>query len=262
MPHERLYSDKEISRVLKRAAELQNTEGTTVRSGLTKAELQHAAEEVGIDPQWIQVAIRELEHGGGDEQDEAFHFWGAPLAVEVERIVQGEIQVDDWSDLVVEIRKATGKVGGLDQVGRHLEWRDPGTSDGVPIQFIALPRDGQTRLTLTASYKNVIPALPLIPLLLACTPPIIMANTGVPFWVNVALTGAVILGSAMVGRWGAKRYFQSQQRKLKNVMKRLVELTETLLQEQADQEAPPLLDLEDGVQPPAAERLPPRHRTR
>ena len=50
MSKKRLYSDKEISAVLKRAAELHGEQGTTDTSGLTLAELEQIAAEVGTTP--------------------------------------------------------------------------------------------------------------------------------------------------------------------------------------------------------------------
>ena len=57
----RLFSEKEISRVLKRATELQDVEGPTETTGLSMEELQQIAAEVGIDPRHLAVAVAELE---------------------------------------------------------------------------------------------------------------------------------------------------------------------------------------------------------
>lgn len=154
-PKQRLFTDQEISAVLKRAAELQQTQGQSTAHGLTRSEIEHAAQEVGIDPRWVEVAVRELDQDRLTQEEQRWHIWGAPMRFERERWVEGELSTDDWSDVVAEIRRTTNKAGDLEQIGSHLEWRNDGKDGSFPAHLVATPRKGQTRLTLNANFSNV-----------------------------------------------------------------------------------------------------------
>ncbi|MEM1127507.1 MAG: hypothetical protein AAGI71_12715 [Bacteroidota bacterium] len=263
IPHQRLFSDKEISEVLKRAAELQNSQGSATRLGLTQDELQHAAHEVGIDPQWVQIAIRELAHQRDvADADDTFHLWGAPLNLEVERIVPGELDVDDWGELVSHVRRALNKVGDIDQIGRHLEWRHDGRSQGVEsYQFVANPRNGQTRLTLNATFDSIYALFVVLPTSLMVLPIIpIFAETSWPIMVKVAAAVGIVAGTFLAGRWGLKQYVRRRTRRLKKLMRDLVERVQDAIQESAPiQAAAPPVELPSEDVPTSA---PSANRTR
>ena len=62
----RRYSEKEIGLILRRATEFQRSEPSAADpTGLTLAELQEVASEVGIDPAYLRRAAAELETGSG-----------------------------------------------------------------------------------------------------------------------------------------------------------------------------------------------------
>jgi hypothetical protein len=63
----RVYGEKEIGQLLKRATEMQHDEPTAPSaSGMTLAELQEVALEAGIDPEYLRRAATELEYGPAD----------------------------------------------------------------------------------------------------------------------------------------------------------------------------------------------------
>ena len=105
----RHFSEKEISRVLKRATELQEASKTTDPTGLTFEELQQIAVEAGIDAKYIAAAITEQEQEG--DVDEQFYWLGAPTSVERVRVVAGEVSDEQWEEMVAEIRSTFGLVG-------------------------------------------------------------------------------------------------------------------------------------------------------
>lgn len=144
MPKNRLYNEHEISAVLKRAAELQRTEGPIDTSGLSLAELEQIAADVGIDPAFIKTAAMELDEG---RPDEAFHFWGGPTSVELERIVEGEMSEAQWEEVVAEIRHVYEVAGETGQLGRTLQWvhRD---QTGERAHVTLTPTGGQTRIRI------------------------------------------------------------------------------------------------------------------
>src|SRR3954465_14331124 len=82
------HGDRQIARILHRAAELQ--EQAVERSGLpanraaglSLTELKQIAGEVGIDPRYVEAAAAELR--AGNEGHEGFYFWGAPVSTALE----------------------------------------------------------------------------------------------------------------------------------------------------------------------------------
>jgi hypothetical protein len=123
MPSKRVYTDKEISAVLKRAAELHRTQRPTETSGLSLEELEQIGAEVGIDPDLVRAAARELDtHEPGKPSDTGFQWLGAPTSVDLERIVEGRITEAQWEEAVGEIQRSFGAAGETSQTGRTKEW--------------------------------------------------------------------------------------------------------------------------------------------
>ncbi|MEE8175809.1 MAG: hypothetical protein V3T97_04300, partial [Gemmatimonadota bacterium] len=61
----RHYTEKEVGLILRRATELQRSEPSARDpAGLTLAELEEVATEVGIDARYLRRAAAELEVGG------------------------------------------------------------------------------------------------------------------------------------------------------------------------------------------------------
>ncbi len=158
MSKKRLYSDTEISAVLKRAAELQ---GPTDTSGLTLAELEQIAAEVGIDPAFVKTAATELEEG---RTDTGFHFWGGPLTVDLERIVEGEVSEAKWEEAVAEIRRVFETAGETGKVGRTLEWTHCNET-GERMHVTVTPMSGQTRIRIFSGLEDWVAAFFHVPIL-------------------------------------------------------------------------------------------------
>jgi hypothetical protein len=56
----RLYTEKEVSKLLRRAAELQDAATDAIpRPGLTRAQVEQIAAEVGIDARFVREAVAE-----------------------------------------------------------------------------------------------------------------------------------------------------------------------------------------------------------
>src|SRR5437764_11565147 len=59
------FTEKQVSAILKRAAELQTARGDAAdpAAGFSLAQLQQAAAELGIDPGFLEAAAAEMEKG-------------------------------------------------------------------------------------------------------------------------------------------------------------------------------------------------------
>jgi hypothetical protein len=90
----RRYSDEEVQRLLRRAADLESQDASlpATREGPTLADLEAIAAEAGLDPILLRQAARELDSDGNrgvPETSTSSRLLGAPLALEVERVVRG-----------------------------------------------------------------------------------------------------------------------------------------------------------------------------
>jgi hypothetical protein len=146
------HGDRQIARILHRAAELQ--EQDTERSGASReraagvslTELKQIAGEVGIDPRYVETAATEIQEGS--EGQPGFYFWGAPVSSTLERVVEGEVSPDEWEVLIARIREVTGRVGKPSTLGRSLEWISQ--NDHLSVR----PKDGRTTIRIMSRYAD------------------------------------------------------------------------------------------------------------
>ena len=67
LPLPRVYGEKEIGQILKRATDLQHEEPSAPSAaGVTLAELEDIAAEAGIDPVYLRRAAMEVDSGVAD----------------------------------------------------------------------------------------------------------------------------------------------------------------------------------------------------
>ncbi|MEZ4702294.1 MAG: hypothetical protein R2834_18310 [Rhodothermales bacterium] len=151
MSNERLYTEKEISAILKRSGEMHAEKGAAETQGLTLAELQQIAAEVGISADDVASAAAELERSGIETG--GFSWPGFPTTLEIERVVQGEITEEEWPEIASAISDAFGVVGSSGQVGRMMEWTYTGRKMSQ-LQVSLTPRDGQTKIRIRGNYRR------------------------------------------------------------------------------------------------------------
>jgi len=118
----RKFNDEEVALIIKRAAELQQTEQVEQEpsSAMTLADIEQIAKEAGIDPRLIRHAAQGLERPS--ESNRASPFIGSPTRLVFERVVDGEISVDEFEVLVNEIRRTMGDNGIPSVMGRTMAW--------------------------------------------------------------------------------------------------------------------------------------------
>ncbi len=109
---------------------------------LSMGGLEQAAAEVGIAPERLREAARDVElrsdavltEKGGSKVG-VFNW---PQKLEVTRSVGGEISRDSYVDLVDEMRTALGTTGHISTLGNSLSWSasswQSGNSKPVPIE--------------------------------------------------------------------------------------------------------------------------------
>ena len=149
MPEDRVFSEKEIGDILRRAVELQERPEaqTAYTPGVTLDELQRIAAEVGVDPSSLAQAIR--EHSIGESLADSVRFFGIEWAKEFERVIPGEVDPSDFDILVEQTGQRLGPKHQTIQFGRSLEtWLTSGLGYGrARIQS----RNGRTRVSVRSN---------------------------------------------------------------------------------------------------------------
>lgn len=149
---ERRYDEDEVARILELATETRSA--APVRAdpgrGMTLAELQEIAEEVGISGDLVARAAARLDAGAPAGR-------GGPLGVPVRvwRTVELPRPLTDseWERLVVRLRRVFGARGSVESVGSLREWRN-----GNLVVSVEPSESGQ-RLSLHTRKGNVTPFL-------------------------------------------------------------------------------------------------------
>ncbi len=137
-PGKRVFSEKEAAEIVQRAVALQESAGDHARAyvpGVTLDELKRIAEEAGIDPKYIEVALESQVREG---QKGPLHF-----TEEFERVVDGELPPEDF-DVVMEHVRSANTQRPLVQVGKSLQgqiW----TGWGLASLNVS-SRNGRTRI--------------------------------------------------------------------------------------------------------------------
>ncbi len=167
MPHpadSRKFNDEEVALIIKRAAELQQTEQTETDSGprLTLHDVEQIAKEAGIDPLLIRRAAQGIDHH--TESVRPSPWLGAPTRIVLERVVDGEIGPDHYESLVNEMRRTFGDNGVPSVLGRTLAWtpaaaggRRESRTRNVDVSIIS--RGGVTTIRVEEELRNIATAL-------------------------------------------------------------------------------------------------------
>lgn len=145
----RRYSDKEVSRLLRHATELQEKDEAGGRlvheGGMTLATLQDVAAEAGIDPRYVQLAAARIDSPEPTGLEHALA--GTPLLVRAERVLPGELRQEDYEQIVTEIQMAADVQGDASMVGRTLTWRSVTSEHQLrAVQVTVASRNGETRI--------------------------------------------------------------------------------------------------------------------
>jgi len=143
----KVYGDQDIGRILKRATELQHREPSAPPAGVTLAELEEIADEVGIDALYLRRAALELDSGVHDNS-----IWtkvvGDELVIVRELTIPGELEDDGFERIVATIQTHSREHGQPSLLGRTLTWRAETANKSRTIQIVVTSRNGRTQIRL------------------------------------------------------------------------------------------------------------------
>lgn len=160
----RKYRPDEIEAIVNRAAEIEATNPTSSGS-MTIGGVEEIAREVGIAPAHVRSAAAALGPRGHTresplEQPKRNFIIGGPTRVVFERIVDGELDERDYSEMVDEIRRQIKEVGQVSQLGRSFTWTlNKGSSGTRNVEIVISVRTGKTRILVQENLNNLIGAV-------------------------------------------------------------------------------------------------------
>jgi hypothetical protein len=114
--NDRIFTQAEVSDLLSKAARLEGAVGNS-SSGLTLAEVKDAARAAGIDPSWVEAALRT-----SGRTAEAQTYAGITTTVHRERVLPRPIDENQWGRIVAELRRTLGEKGTAESIGGNRAW--------------------------------------------------------------------------------------------------------------------------------------------
>lgn len=146
---DRLFSEEEIQKIIKRAAELQKEEQNSVvnKSGLTMEELMTIGSDAGLDMQHIQVAAMEYS-----EKKVTWHSGFTDTHIFEERDIETEVDENlIWDEIRAELRHnlGTGEMfGAIKKHPTQKEWSHRSLS-GIETIASLSPRPNGVKLRIS-----------------------------------------------------------------------------------------------------------------
>lgn len=152
------FSEDDARKILARAAERQEAaERARLGSGgdVSLRELKSIADEVGIDPTYVQAAAGELAL---KKRSPAVGYrMGLPTKLQEVRMLPGSVSDRQWGQMVAVFREAFGRSGMTAEFGDVREWISANIgSEGMPVTVRLEPTDDGTLLTMSQSTKTII----------------------------------------------------------------------------------------------------------
>ena len=160
---ERRFNEEEVALIIKRAAELQQTEQVEndVSNALSLSDVEQIAREAGIDPKLIRQAALGLDKPSTTVRPSPWI--GAPTRIVFERAVDGEVSTDEFEPLIAEVRRTFGDNGVPSVLGRSLAWSSSSgrrrRGRGRQVDVSVVVRGGLTTIRVEEEMGNTAGAL-------------------------------------------------------------------------------------------------------
>jgi hypothetical protein len=206
---ERRFTDAEVAKIIERAT-LRSESPAPVpvhRSGLTLAEVQEIAREVGLDPASVAAAARTVDESPATTRPGLL---GLPLRVERIIPLGREVSDAEWERMVVDLRDTFDARGRTRDEGSFRQWSNGNlqawlepAEGGHRVRLRTVKGDARPRIIVGMAFF-LIPAT-VIAVTLATRVnynPAPLVSLGAIGAASLALLGATALG---VRRWAAER---------------------------------------------------------
>jgi len=216
MSNNHIYSKNEISKILKKASEIQTQKDLYGdRDGLSEEEIIELAKEVGINRTSLVEALNSVND---PELENEFDWLKSTSKIQSVSFVDGEISPELWEDVIQEIRKVTGGIGKSEQLGKSFEWEQRKKEFGY--KHISLtPQKGKTKIQYVHNWTALkIPFL-FLPAFFGCVF-VLVALKGLGFPKSTAVMYAPLGGLIAFtgGLTFMKYYYNREKNRLKGIV--------------------------------------------
>ncbi|MFN3651056.1 MAG: hypothetical protein ACK47B_15890 [Armatimonadota bacterium] len=214
-----IYDEKQAGAILKRAVERSAAAGAERSSGISLAEMERIAAEIGIDPRHVRAAAAEVAGRSAA---------GTAGVIDLEQVVPAELTEEAWDSILAELRRLFGDAGTASAVGRAREWDL--RQDTINVHASVVSRGGSTRVHLLENHSTALSLAWLIWLIVSLIAAGLAALGGASTGgldqalINALLTGGVS-GAAYLGiRASAQRWQRRQQERMEGLLQRVAGL--------------------------------------
>ncbi|MEQ8523074.1 hypothetical protein [Gracilimonas sp.] len=215
MSDSKTYSKKEISKILTKASEIQVKKDLYEdQETLSEEDLIHIAEEVGISKEALHEALAKI--GEPDLDDQSYSLIKGTSRIQNVSSVKGEINEDQWEDLVLEIRKITGGIGKVKKTGNTYEWEQRKSDFGYK-HFSFTPKNGQTKIQMVSSWGPFKALTGFLSFFFAFIVTLIAVKEMSGKQLALMIAPFVGLGGFAMSRFFMKSYYQKQKNQLYNL---------------------------------------------
>jgi hypothetical protein len=227
----RLYDEKEVTRLLKRATELQREESRYLApaGGLSLGELESIAGEAGIDPRYLRRAAAEMDDGGGASTLGA-RLAGEQTTLSREMVVPGELPEFGFERVVAVIQQVSREHGQPSLLGRSLTWQGETANKTRSLQVVVSVRRGETLIRIEERLQQLAGAV--FGVSMGAVGSTVGMAVGLPVALQVLGSGVLAVGFP-VGTMalcflGAREIFRRLVRRRRNV---IADLTDQVARE-------------------------------
>jgi hypothetical protein len=249
------FNRDEISKILKRAAELEHKDDIDDDSeGLTVKELQQVSKEVGLHPKYIQRALDELQAPAHLVSSNIF---GGPFTYHLSNSASGGLTEKEWEDVVSEIRRIHGGIGKTSKLGNTYEWEQRKQEVGY-IQISLSPKESHTEININANYTyfafivSILTGVGCIPLFM------FLANE----FSNLPSAEILVFGPIIALIIGVRFYLSHWMKKKRRTYGRLFNRLREMLGAEEEKESAPSITIPEDNQDKIEENIIPSGRRR
>ena len=144
--------EKNARELVNRAAELQ-AKDENVDGAMSLGGVQQVAAEVGIEPHYVDRALRSSEPAV--QPQKVNRFLAGPRTLQLERTVDGEIPESDYWELVEIITATLQNIGVTSSMVPAISWRSSNPAGGRDVHISITPRGGKTRIRIQENLSNM-----------------------------------------------------------------------------------------------------------
>jgi positive regulator of sigma E activity len=217
MASERSYSDREVSLVLRRAAEIESTDGGT--SAAAESDILAIADEAGISREAVHRALEELAADAGVTGSSFF----PPSSRRTSRRVDGRLDREALSALVQAIEDRVGRPGAVAEALDTVRWTAKSSLATTQVSLSA--SGGETRVgvheRVNDRARRVMYILPVN--LLAMGAMITAGSLGLATAPMLAILGGGAVVGLGVGRIVSRRFSAASQKRVEQLATELAE---------------------------------------